>query len=80
VVMQGAALHDAIEPLVEQVIALFHGACVADVPLRNVRHHRLVIHRGRARRVGLDDIPSCLLDRATLCIGDEPEETTVARP
>ena len=78
VVMQGATLHDAIEALVAHVTALFRGACVAELPLRTVRHERLVIHRGRARRIGLG-IPGCLLDRATLCIDNEPNEQAVAR-
>lgn len=78
VVMQGATLHDAIDALVAHVTALFRGACVAELPLRTVCHERLVIHRGRARRIGLG-IPGCLLDRATLCIDDEPNELAVAR-
>jgi putative ABC transport system substrate-binding protein len=77
-VMQGAALHDATDALVAQVTALFHGACVAELPLRTVRHERLVIHGGRARRIGLG-IPGCLLERATMRIDDEPNQQAVAR-
>lgn len=72
-VMQGAALHDAIDPLAAYVAAISRGACVADVPLRTVRHERLVIHRGRAQRIGLS-VPACMLDRATQCIEDKPND------
>ena len=34
VVMQGAALYDAIDPLAEYVAALFRSTCVADMPLQ----------------------------------------------
>ena len=67
VVMQGAALHDAIDPLAACVAALSRGASVADV-----RHERLVIDRGRAQRIGLS-VPACLLEQATQCIDDEPK-------
>jgi putative ABC transport system substrate-binding protein len=78
VMMQGATLHDAIDAVVAHVTALFHGAGVAELPQGTVRHERLVIHQGRARRIGLG-IPTCLLDRATLCIDDEPKEQAIAR-
>ena len=73
VLMQGAALHDAIDPLAAYVAALSRGARVADMPLRTVRHERLVIHRGRAQRIGLS-IPACMLARATQCIDDKPND------
>ena len=76
--MQGAALHDAIDPLAASVAALFRGACVADLPLRTVRHERLVIHRGRAQRIGLS-ISACLLARATQCIDDESNDRAKAQ-
>lgn len=78
VVMQGAALHDAIDPLAEYVAALSRGACVADVPLRTVRHERVVIHRGQAQRIGLL-FPACVLDRATQFIDDKPSDDARAR-
>lgn len=72
VVMQGASLHDAIDPLAEYVAAMYRGARVADLPLRTVRNERLVIDRGQAQRIGLV-VPACVLDRATQII-DKPSE------
>ena len=68
VIMQGVALHDAIDPLAETVAALFGAAAVADLPQRTVRHQRLVVHLGRAQRIGLK-FPASILDRVSLCIG-----------
>ncbi|MDQ6627279.1 MAG: hypothetical protein M3Z29_02340 [Pseudomonadota bacterium] len=78
VVMQGAALHDAIDPLAEYVAALYRGACVADVPLRSVRHERLVIHRGQAQRIGLL-VPARVLDRVTQFIDYKPSDDARGR-
>ena len=78
VVMQGAALHDAIDPLAAYVAALSRGACVADLPLYTVRHERLVLHRGRAQRIGLS-VPACVLDQATQFIDDKPGDDAKAR-
>ena len=78
VIMQGAALHDAIDPLAEYVAALSRGASVADVPLRTVRHERVVIHRGQAQRIGLL-VPSSVLDRATQLIDDKTCDDAGAR-
>ena len=77
VVMQGAALHDAIDPLAASVAALSRGACVADMPLHTVRHERLVIHRGRTQRIGLS-VPACVLDQATQFIDDKPGDDAKA--
>jgi putative ABC transport system substrate-binding protein len=68
VVMQGTALQDAIDPLSAYVAALHRGASLAALPLRTVRHERLVIHCGRAGRTGLA-VPQAVLDRATRCLG-----------
>jgi len=71
VVMQGAALLDAIDPLAERIAATVRGTSGTDEPLRSVRHERLVVHRGRARRIGLI-VPECVLDRVTEFIDDRP--------
>ena len=71
VVMQGGSLHDAMEPLAEAVAALRSGVSMANLPLRTVRHHRLVIDKDRARRIGLE-IPACLLDLASACLDELP--------
>ena len=70
VVTLGTALHDAVDPLAECVVALSRGAMVADLPLRRVRTERLVVHVGNARRIGLV-IPDAVLRKATEVIGDE---------
>ena len=70
VVMEGASLHDAIDPLAASVAALFRGASVIDVPVLTVRHDRLLIHRGRAQRIGLI-VPARLIEQATQCIDDK---------
>ena len=75
--MQGAALHDAIDPLAAHVGSFLRGIRIDHLPVRTVRHERLVIHRGRAGRVGLS-VPACLLDRATLCIDDDAGEGEAA--
>lgn len=79
VVMQGSALHDAIEPLAGAVAALVGGVTVADLPLRTVRHRRLVIHRGRAQRIGLQ-LPASVLDRVTQYIDDLPSDDMPGQP
>lgn len=79
VVMRGSALHDAIDPLAEAVAALFCGATVVDLPLRTVRHERLVVHRGRAQRIGLK-FPASVLDRVTQCIDDLPSDDVNCQP
>ena len=71
VVMQVGALHDAMDPLAGAVAALRSGVSMANLPLRTVRHHRLVIDKDRARRIGLE-IPACLLDLATACLDELP--------
>ena len=71
VVMQGGALHDAMDPLAGAVTALLSGVAMADLPLRTVRHQRLVIDKNRARRIGLE-IPACLLDLTTACLDELP--------
>lgn len=70
-VMQGAALHDAIDPLAEQVAALAGGASLSDMVLRRVHSDRLVIDRGRARRIGFT-VPEAVIARATGYIDDQP--------
>lgn len=71
VVMQGGALHDAMDPLAGAVAALLNGISMANLPLRTVRHQRLVFHRGQAQRIGLE-IPACVLDAATNFADDLP--------
>ncbi len=71
VVMQGTALTDAIDPLAELVVAVHRNPCVTEVPSRIVHQKRLVIHRGRAKQIGLD-IPSKVLERATQLIDGNP--------
>lgn len=63
-VMQGGALYDAMDPLAGAVATLLSGVSTADLPLRTVRHQRLVVHRGPAQRIALE-IPACVLDEAT---------------
>lgn len=78
VVMQGAALLDAMDPLAQRIAALTRDACAPDMQSCGVRHERLVVHRGRARRIGLS-IPARVLDRATHIIDDEAvSEVTAA--
>ena len=79
VVMRGSALLDAIDPLAGAVAALFCGATVADQPLQVVRHERLVVHRGRAQRIGLK-FPASVLDRVTQCIDDLPSDDVTRWP
>lgn len=71
VVLQGSALHDAMDPLAGAVAALRTGVSMADIPLYTVRNKRLVVHRGRAQRIGLE-IPACVLDQATHFADDLP--------
>jgi putative ABC transport system substrate-binding protein len=71
ILMQGASLLDAIDPLAAQIAALSRGAAVSHLPRMTVRHPRLVLDRGLARRIGLS-IPDCVRERATLCIDDVP--------
>lgn len=73
VVMQGAALHDAIHPLAGSVAAVARGAEVADLPLQTVRHERLILHRGQAASISLA-IPEALLAQASQCIDDAPDK------
>jgi putative tryptophan/tyrosine transport system substrate-binding protein len=70
VVMRGAALYDAIEPLAEVVACSLGRAAVPEQPLRTVRCNRLVVHCGRARGIGLQ-VPRSVLNQATVCI-DNP--------
>lgn len=71
VIMQGAAFHDAMDPLADVVACLLGGTAVADLPLRAVRRDRLVVHCDRARTIGLR-IPRSVLDKATVCIDSAP--------
>ena len=64
-VVEGASLHDTLDPLAESVASVGRGARVGDVPLRVVRHQRLVVRMGLARRIGLA-IPAAALQRASL--------------
>jgi len=75
VVMQGAALHDAIDPLADLVACTLGGAAVVELPLRTVRSNRLAVHCGRARSIGLE-IPKSVLNQATVCI-DGPRADAV---
>lgn len=64
VVMQGAALHDAMDPLARSVAAVLGGATVGEVSLHTVRNGRLVVNLGRAQRIGLQ-VPASVLDHVT---------------
>ena len=79
VVMQGESLHDAIDPLADVVACLLGATTVPDLPLRAVRHDRLVVHCGRARRIGLQ-IPGSMLDEATVCIDDPARDHASGLP
>lgn len=79
VVMQGAALHDAIHPLEMAVAAVLQGVSVADLPVRTVRRKRLVLHRARAQRIGLQ-IPASVLSQATQFLVDLPLVDVTSTP
>ena len=64
VVMQGAALHDAIDTLAEAVAEVMRGVSVANLPARTVHRERLAIHLDRAKRIELS-IPSKVLAQVT---------------
>ena len=64
-VMEGASLHDALDPLAESIARLGCGARVGDLPMRTVRHQRLVVRMDLAKRIGLA-IPAAVLQRASL--------------
>lgn len=69
VVMLGPALHDAIDPLAEYIAAIARGVAVGELPTQRVRHERLEIGVGLARRMGLA-VPDLILQRATRLIDD----------
>ena len=77
--MQGAALHDAIHPLAMAVAAVLHGVPVADMPVHTVRRERLVLHRARAQRIGLQ-IPASVLSQATQFLVDLPLVDVTSTP
>lgn len=64
-VMEGASLHDALDPLAEAIARLGCGARVGDLPMRTVRYQRLVVRMDLAKRIGLA-IPAAVLQRASL--------------
>lgn len=70
VLMMGPALQDAIDPLAGYISAIASGARVAELPTRTVRHRRLIVHLGNARRIGLA-IPDSILQRATHSMDDD---------
>ncbi len=72
-VMEGASLHDALDPLAESVARVRCGAGVGAVPIRIVRHQRFVVRMDRARRIGLA-IPAALLQRASLCVDETTDD------
>lgn len=71
-VMEGASLHDALDPLAESVARIIRSASVGAVKTKVMRHQRLVVRTDRALRIGLA-IPAALLQRASLCV-DEPAD------
>ncbi len=77
VAMLGPSLRDAIDPLAGYICAIARGVAVASLPTRRVRHDRLVVDLGRARRIGLA-VPASLLRRAARVIADDPQVSRVA--
>ena len=71
VVMLGPVLYDAVDPLAEYIVAISRGMPVAELPTHRVRHERLEVDVGRARRIGLA-VPAFILDRATRLIDGGP--------
>ncbi len=71
VLMLGPALHDAIDSLAGYIASIFRGAAVAELLTHRVRHERLVVDVGRARRIGLS-VPASILKRATRLIDGGP--------
>ena len=71
VVMLGPVLYDAVDPLAEYIVAISRGMPVAKLPTHRVRHERLEVDVGRARRIGLA-VPASILERATRLIDDDP--------
>ena len=63
IVMLGPALYDAVDPLAEYIVAISRGMPVAELPTHRVRHERLEVDVGRARRIGLT-VPAAILKRA----------------
>ena len=77
-VMEGTSLHDALDPLAESVALVSRGTPVGAVPMRIVRHQRLVVRMDRARRIGLT-IPAAVLQRASLCVDETSDDATDQR-
>ncbi|MEI6026553.1 MAG: ABC transporter substrate-binding protein [Betaproteobacteria bacterium] len=77
-VMEGTSLHDALDPLAESVALVSRGTPVGAVPMRIVRHQRLVVRMDRARRIGLT-IPTAVLQRASLCVDETSDDATDQR-
>jgi putative ABC transport system substrate-binding protein len=68
-VMEGASLYDAIDPLADSVARVIRGRSVGAVPLKFIRHPRLVVCMDRVRRIDLA-ISTALLQQASLCVDD----------
>lgn len=71
VAMLGPALDDAVDPLADNIAAILRGVDVTELPTHRVRHERLEVDVGRARRIGLT-IPASVLKRATRVIDGGP--------
>jgi len=78
-VMLGPGLCDAIDPLVDHVVAVLRGVDVATLPTRRVRHERLMVDQAMAQRLGLT-IPAAVLARATPEWGDDARPQRTDRP
>ena len=71
VVMLGPVLYDAVDPLAQYIVDISRGVAVAELPTHRVRHERLEVDVGRARRIGLA-VPASILERATRLIDGGP--------
>lgn len=71
VVMLGPTLFDAVDPLAEYIVAISGGVAVAELTTHWVRHERLEVDVGRARRSGMA-VPASIRQRATRLIDGGP--------
>ena len=71
VVMLGPVLYDAVNPLAQHIVDIARGIPVAELPIHRVRHERLEVDVGLARRIGLA-VPASILERATRLIDGDP--------
>lgn len=77
--MEGASLHDALDPLAESVARVIRGADLVAAATKVPRHQRLVLNMDSARRIGLS-IPAAVLQRASLCVGELVDDAADLTP